>query len=95
VLHYRGSELGYRFASILQGHLLATLGLRNRGLKAVGLEGRGGYLLAHTEAPCLIAEPFFIDNDADLAVAIGADALADAYVRAIGEIAEILAPTIA
>jgi N-acetylmuramoyl-L-alanine amidase len=90
VLHYRGSELGYRFASILQGHLLAALGLKNRGLKAVDLEGRGGYLLAHTEAPCLIAEPFFIDNDEDLAVASERSGnLIDGYVAAIEEMADL------
>ncbi|UCG13233.1 MAG: N-acetylmuramoyl-L-alanine amidase [Deltaproteobacteria bacterium] len=32
-------------------------------------KARGGYLLRYTNAPCVIAEPFFIDNDEDLAKA--------------------------
>ena len=48
---------------------------------------RGGYLLKYTNAPCVIAESFFIDNDDDLARAQeDLEGLAEAYVRAIDRI---------
>jgi len=43
-----------------------VLGLPNRGIKPKGTEDRGGYVLRYTNAPCIISEPFFIDNDLDL-----------------------------
>ena len=76
-------------AEILLNHLVGHLRLPNRGIKPKTAEERGGYLLRYTNAPCVIAEPFFIDNDADLARAQeDLDGLAAAYAAAIEEISE-------
>ena len=40
--------------------------LKNRGFKSKTVEDRSGYLLKYTKAPCIILEPFFIDNINDL-----------------------------
>lgn len=66
VLYYHRSGSGQALAAILQGNLVSALNLPDRGIKPVDSEGRGGHLLKQTNAPCVIAEPFFIDNDADL-----------------------------
>jgi N-acetylmuramoyl-L-alanine amidase len=53
-------------------------------------EDRGGYLLRYTKAPCLIAEPFFIDNNNDLTRAQeDLDGLTSAYASAIDEVSQI------
>jgi len=91
VLHYHRSELGKRIAQVLQRHLLEFLGLPDRGIKAKTTEDRGGSLLRYTNAPCVIAEPFFIDNDQDLAkVREDLDGLAKAYAEAIDKMAELV-----
>lgn len=90
VLYYHQSPTGKRLAEILQQRLCACLGLPDRGIKPKTSEDRGGYLLRYSKAPCLIAEPFFIDNDLDLATAQeNLDQLADAYAQAIEEMARI------
>eukprot|EP00112_Aurelia_sp_Birch-Aquarium-sp1_P002843 Seg13155.1 transcript_id=Seg13155.1/GoldUCD/mRNA.D3Y31 product="hypothetical protein" protein_id=Seg13155.1/GoldUCD/D3Y31 len=48
----------------------SVLGLKHRGVKWRDEEHRGGHLLWNTKAPCVISEPFFIDNDHDYAVAV-------------------------
>lgn len=68
-LFYHKSAKGRQMAQLLNDELVQALQLKNRGVKAKHSEDRGGYLLRYTHAPCVIAEPFFIDNDADLAVA--------------------------
>lgn len=91
VLYYHTSQKGRQMAQVLQNHLVTFLGLKDRGVKPKSAEDRGGYLLRYTNAPCVIAEPFFIDNDQDLSVAmLDKSALADCYVRAIHEIANIV-----
>jgi len=76
-------------AEILLSHLVDHLELTNRGIKPKTSEDRGGYLLRYTKAPCVIAEPFFIDNDDDLArVQEDIDGLAGTYTRAIDQISE-------
>ena len=91
VLYYHSSEKGKQFAGILQKYLLSALGLKDRGIKPKEAEDRGGYLLRYTSAPCLISEPFFIDNDSDYITAADAlDGLAKAYANAIDEISESL-----
>lgn len=69
VLYWHKSVKGKKIATIFQKELLKALKLPNRGIKPKTSEDRGGYILRHTEAPCIILEPFFIDNDADLAIA--------------------------
>jgi N-acetylmuramoyl-L-alanine amidase len=91
VLYYHTSQKGKQMAEILQNHLVTYLGLKDRGIKPKSAEDRGGYLLRYTNAPCVIAEPFFIDNDQDLSVAmLNKSGLADAYIKAIDEIANTL-----
>lgn len=88
VLYYHKSKRGKALAGVLQEKLLAALGLKDRGIKPRTSEDRGGYLLKNTKAPCVIAEPFFIDNDEDLKIAqTKLDALADAYARSIEQYA--------
>ena len=89
VLYYHKSNVGENIAKILQRHLVEFLGLRDRGIKPKTSEDRGGHLLRYTKAPCVIVEPFFIDNDQDLARARDdLDGLAGAYARAIDEMAQ-------
>jgi N-acetylmuramoyl-L-alanine amidase len=65
VLYYHTSTNGKRMAEILQENFLDVLELPDRGIKPRHSEDRGGYLLRYTKAPCVIIEPFFIDNDED------------------------------
>ena len=90
VIHYENSTKGRRLAEVVNKHLVNHLGLRDRGLHGRDVNGRGGQLLHGTNAPCVIAEPFFIDNDSDLARAQSdLDGLAGAYAAAIEEYAKI------
>lgn len=91
VLYYRKSGNGKDMADIFVNHLVNHLGLPNRGVKPRTSEDRGGYLLRYTKAPCIIVEPFFIDNDKDLVVAQrDIDGLVCAYINAICDISQIL-----
>lgn len=62
-LYYYKSKKGKKIAEIFQDRLVNTLKLRDRGIKPKSSEQRGGYMLRYTNAPCIILEPFFIDND--------------------------------
>ncbi len=91
VLYYHRSTRGRQMAEILNAELVAALRLSNRGVKSRTSEDRGGYLLKSTSAPCVIAEPFFIDNDNDLQTAMDNwHDLVRAYSNAIAKIAQIL-----
>lgn len=91
VLYHHRSENGKKIAEILQTHLVQFLGLRDRGIKRKTAAERGGYLLRYTVAPCVIAEPFFIDNDEDLARARDdLEGLAGAYASAIDAMAQVV-----
>ncbi len=91
VLYYHRSEAGKAIAGILQRRLVDFLGLPDRGIKPKTSEDRGGYLLRYTKAPCIIAEPFFIDNDQDLAKAKeNLDGLAAVYAGSIDEMAQVV-----
>lgn len=90
VLFYHRSEVSKGIAAVLQKRLVDFLGLSDRGIKPKASEDRGGYLLRYTKAPCVIAEPFFIDNDQDLAKAReDLEGLAGAYASAIDEMAAL------
>ena len=92
VLYYHRSTEGREIARILLDRIAEHLRLPVRGIKPRTAEDRGGYLLRYTKAPCVIAEPFFIDNDKDLARAQeDLDGLAGAYARAIEDISAYLA----
>ena len=87
VLYYHSSVKSKWMAQILQNEIVNALDLRDRGVKAKHTEDRGGYLLRYTEAPCVICEPFFIDNDTDLRAALDHyDELLKAYVTGIEKI---------
>jgi N-acetylmuramoyl-L-alanine amidase len=89
VLYYHKSKIGESIAKILQRHLVEFLDLRDRGIQPKTSEDRGGNLLRYTKAPCVIAEPFFIDNDQDLAKARDdLEGLAGAYASAIYAMAQ-------
>ena len=91
VLYYHKSSVGRRMADVLVEHLVGHLGLPNRGSKSKTAEDRGGYLLRYTNAPCVIVEPFFIDNNCDLCKAQrDLDGLANVYTEAIQEISKIV-----
>lgn len=64
-IYYPGSVKGKKFAELLSKNVSEALGLKNRGAKEPW-HGRGGGLLSRTKAPCVISEPFFIDNNEDL-----------------------------
>lgn len=89
VLYYHKSVKGREIAEILQRKLVECLDLPDRGVKGKNSESSGGYLLRNTLAPCIIAEPFFIDNEYDLLRAREkSNELIGAYTDAIIEIAK-------
>ena len=92
VLYYYTSLNSHAIAEVLQEKFIQHLGVKDRGTKPKSVEDRGGYLLYHTQAPCVIAEPFFIDNDEefDLVVNQKRDNLVGAYTEAITEIAVLI-----
>lgn len=65
MLYYHKSRKGKEIARLFQNHLVQRLDNKDRGIKSKTTEDRGGYLLRYTKAPCIIVEPFFIDNDED------------------------------
>lgn len=65
MLYYHKSEKSKEVARLFQNHLVQRLDNKDRGTKSRTTEDRGGYLLRYTKAPCIIVEPFFIDNDED------------------------------
>jgi len=89
VLYYHKSEKSKQYANILQKNFVRNLELSDRGIHGKTSEDRGGYLLKNTIAPCIIAEPFFIDNDEDYKIA-GIDKYSElllSYKQSIAEIA--------
>ena len=66
ILYYHKSKAGKKMAQEFQNTVVKSLGLKDRGIKSKTAEDRGGYLLKYTNAPCIIMEPYFIDNDEDL-----------------------------
>lgn len=91
VLYYHRSSKGKLMAEILDEQLVNALGLKDRGIKPKTAEDRGGYLLQNTIAPCIIAEPFFIDNNKDLKTAVDKrDLLISAYAKGIEAIASAI-----
>lgn len=69
VLYYHKSSNGKKIAKSLQNNIVNALGLKDRGIKGKSSKDLGGYLLKYTSAPCVILEPFFIDNNSDCFVA--------------------------
>lgn len=67
-LYYHSSRKGRKLASLVQDRMVEALNLRDRGLKAIENNDRGGLVLRKTTMPCIITEPAFIDNDVDCIV---------------------------
>ena len=66
VLYYVGSSRSKELAKIMNNTLYSTLGIKDRGLKAIHTSKENGFhLLKHTAAPCVIIEPAFFSNDYD------------------------------
>lgn len=89
VLYYHSSVDGMHIANILNNSFNNYIPVLNdRGIKPRKESDRGGYLLKYTNHPCIISEPFFIDNDSDLEyiidhnnhlIAAYVDAIRDSY----------------
>ena len=69
-LYWHASPRGKRLAQCIQTQMVKALGLPDRGIKPITGTERGGAQLRGTVAPCVIVEPFFIDNDADYETAL-------------------------
>lgn len=67
-LIYYKSKISRKFAEIMQKRIVNTLGLANRGVKGKTQKQRGGLVLKKTNAPCVMLEPFFLDNNSDLEI---------------------------
>ncbi len=85
VLYRSGSVKGKDIAQIFQKNFVTALGNRDRGVQGRSTsEDRGGSLLRNTSMPCVICEPFFMDNDSELENAINkTEELIAAYVNSI------------
>ena len=78
-----GTAASLRFAAAVQQEVVATLGLRDRGVKTVR-EGRGSGSLISGRAPAILVEPFFGTNPQGQAASDERheqEALAHAYLR--------------
>ena len=81
VLYYHASKKSKKHAQAMLSHIADVLKLPERGINPVDEEAKGGYLLKNTNAPCILIEPFFIDNNSDLNRAVAKEnELIDAYV---------------
>lgn len=93
MLYYHKSTTGKEVARIFQNKIVKLLDHRDRGLLACSSEDRGGYLLRYTQAPCIIAEPFFIDNFDEYLAAkelLDDGSLADTYCECINEALKVV-----
>lgn len=70
VLYYHKSKKGEQIAKVMINSIHQCLGLANRGAKPKRVEERGGPILKYTNAPCVMLEPFFIDNPLDFSVGV-------------------------
>ena len=89
MLYYDKSKKSKAIAEVFQKNIAEALKLRYRGVKDKDEEDLGGYLLTYTNAPCIITEPFFIDNDTDVNTVLRYyDDFVDAHINSIIEVAE-------
>lgn len=65
VLFWHKSKNSERLAEDLQKEIVGVFQLHDRKVKPIKKGDRGWYLLYATNTPCVIIEPFFIDNDND------------------------------
>lgn len=90
-LYYYTSKMGKLMAEILQKNIVDVLEFRDRGILPRKTEDRGGYILRYVDSPCVIAEPFFIDNNkAYKTVVEKYDKLVQSYANSIEQIAMMI-----
>jgi len=65
VLYYYKSVKGKVLAQKMLDAIKQALNIKDRGIKGKSTEDRGGVILRYTDAPCVLLEPFFIDNPFD------------------------------
>lgn len=63
-----GQKEDLEMADILISHLGMVIPIKNRGIKKLKKQDRGGYQLYHMLDSNVIVESFFIDNDSDLKI---------------------------
>lgn len=98
VLYYKKTKAGSdKVAEIMQSKLCDCMQNPDRGTKGRdydpkrGIKERGAYLLKKVNAPCVICEPFFIDNNNEMDFALlNMGKLAVAYIQGIEESLEYL-----
>lgn len=61
-LYYHKSEKSKKFARYVNNEMYNCLQVRNRDVKPVNSEDRGGYVLKYTSMPCILIEPYFMTN---------------------------------
>jgi len=61
-LCYHKSKISNKFAFAVNGQMVLALNTRNRGIKKVNSENRGGYVLKYTTMPMILLEPYFMSN---------------------------------
>lgn len=90
-LYYHKSKRSKLMAEILQKNIVDVLGFRDRGILPRKTEDRGGYLLRYTDMSCVIAEPFFIDNNSAYRTVIDKyNKLVQAYANSIEQMAAVI-----
>ncbi len=76
VLYYHSSIKGKALAEMLLEPIVDVLGVRNRGIRPIDYDyqgkagDRGGWLVEKSKMVCVIVEPFFIDADQSLELAL-------------------------
>lgn len=66
VLYWNTSTKGKAWAIRINKAIGLALGNNDRGIKPIKQGDRGANVLRSTKAPCILLEPFFIDNDEEL-----------------------------
>lgn len=61
-LYYHKSETSKKLARYINSGMVNALGYKNRDIKPIDSEGRGGYVLKYTKMPCVLIEPYFMTN---------------------------------
>lgn len=62
LIYNKCSSKSKRLAFSVNKEMVLALNTRNRGVKKVDIEDRGGYVLKYTNMPCILIEPYFITN---------------------------------
>ena len=58
----KGSKNGSKLAILVNDAVVKTIGIKNRGIKEITREDRGGRLVAGTTPPAVLTELFFLTN---------------------------------